>query len=234
MSATFDKNNLRSLINCGVPSSMKKDEVSRFVVINVHIGYESNSLADFTHTHRAYCELYGYEYLQVSKNLLKGVMPTWSKHVAAIQIIESCDGILIIDSDAEILADCPPFHRLLETNRSFDLFLAFGNSYRPNAGVIILRGKALTSLKFLGDLLSEREKPIPPEDQVIAGGDNGHVINLLRRREFKEKLFLLSAVWNNTTEPTDWDFIRHYTGPMKAIGLAKARERLEAVSKISG
>ncbi|MGO4318051.1 hypothetical protein G6L16_014405 [Agrobacterium tumefaciens] len=156
----------------------------------------------------------------MKKNLLKGALPTWSKHVAALDAIGAYDGIMIIDSDAEIMPSCPGFGELLAANRSFDLFLALGHSFRPNAGMILLRGRSPVSGQFLKTLLSERENKIPEMDQARQGGDNGHVINLLRRPVFKNKLFLLSPVWNNTTKPTDWDFIRHYTGPMTEFRLA--------------
>ncbi|MBB3385535.1 MULTISPECIES: hypothetical protein [unclassified Rhizobium] len=195
---------------------------SRFVVINIHIDYERNALVDCTDSHRVYCDKHGYEYHQVHQSLLAGALPTWSKHVAALSLIDSCDGVMIIDSDAEIMGCCPPFHELLESNRDFDLFLAFGHSFRPNAGMILLRGCTQTSRSFLETLLAERENPVPVQDQARPGGDNGHVIHLLRRPEYKSKLFLLGAVWNNTTKPTDWDFIRHYTGPMGEVARENA------------
>lgn len=191
-----------------------KNGRKRFVVINVHIDYESNDLTDYTDTHRQYCARFDYQYIQITKNLLLSALPTWSKHVAALDNVAKCDGLMIIDSDAEILETCPPFHELLNSNQPYDLFFAFGHSFRPNAGVILLRGMAKTSVLFLKTLLEEREHKIPEQDQARAGGDNGHVINLLRREEFKSKLFILGANWNNTTKPTDWDFVRHYTGPM--------------------
>ncbi|WP_421869064.1 hypothetical protein [Pararhizobium sp.] len=185
-------------------------------VINIHIDYDQNALADFTDTHRTYCSRFNYEYRQIQTNLLPGAKPTWSKHVAALEVIDDRDAVMIIDSDAQILPDCPGFDRLLNANSNHDLFLALGHSFRPNAGVIMLRGRSKASVLFLETLLAERESEVPLKDKAVPGGDNGHVINLLRRPKFREKLFLLSPVWNNTTQPTDWDYIRHYTGPMKA------------------
>ena len=188
--------------------------MTRSTIVNIHVGYGENGLLDFTGTQRAYAARHGYEYRQVTRNLIEGAKPTWSKYPAALEIIAERDAVMIIDSDAAILEHCPPFHELVEANARHDLFLALGHSFRPNAGVMMLRGGGTgCAERFMRQLLAERE--LPPQDKVAPGGDNGHVISLLRRPEFGGRLFILPPTWNNTTKPSDWDNIRHYTGPMR-------------------
>lgn len=201
----------------------KLEPQKRSTVINIHVDYDRNELADFTKTHLAYCERHQYEYRQIEINLLPAALPTWSKHVAALQVIKDRGAVMIIDSDAEILPDCPRFDDLLRANEKHDLFLALGHSFRPNAGLIMLRGGSAISTMFLETLLAERENEM--SDKCVPGGDNGHVINLLRRPVFLQKLFILSSVWNNTMRPSDWDYIRHYTGPMKEHAAAGSNGR---------
>ncbi|MHC2000707.1 hypothetical protein ACYQR9_09695 [Methylobacterium sp. CM6241] len=178
------------------------------------VGYDGDFDLDFTNTQVRCAERYGYEYKKVTEKLIPDALPTWSKHQAAIDIIESREAVMIIDTDAEVMKTCPPFHRLVADNRRHDIFLALGHSFRPNAGMILLRGGSKSiAPEFLRTILAERL--IPSKDKVKRGGDNGHVISVLRRKQFAKKLFLLSPVWNNTMKASDWDHIRHYTGPMR-------------------
>ena len=52
------------------------------------------------------------------------------------------DDVLLIDCDAEIAADCPPFTDVLTTSAEHDFFFVRGISGRVNSGVLILRGGA--------------------------------------------------------------------------------------------
>ena len=184
-------------------------------LINIHIGYAANDYLACTTSHREYANKNGYDYVQVTEAPI-GENPVWFRHRFCRDIIGDVDQIMMIDSDTEILAQCPPFHEVVESNSGYDLFLAFGHSFRPNAGVIFFRGgRSSISGCFMDRLLAERFDPLPDQDRAVDGGDNGRVINLLRRDEFKSRYFPLSTVWNNTFQPTDWDYIRHYTGPMR-------------------
>lgn len=184
------------------------------VIINVSIGYDSNELIDHTDSHRRYASMNDYNYIQIRNNLIDGAKPTWSKHPAALEVINDSHSVMIIDSDAEILETCPRFDDLVRANADYDLFLSLGHSFRLNAGMIILRGGSDSiAVEFLQTIIAERLQI--PADVAVPGGDNGHVISLLRRKKFKDKLFILSTCWNNTIQPSDWDYIRHYTGPMR-------------------
>lgn len=185
----------------------------RSSIINVSIGYGRDHPLDFTLSHRIYAANYGYEYRKTRDNLVPKALPTWSKYPAALEVIRDREAVMIVDTDAEILGDCPPFHHVLETNPEADVFMALGHSLRPNAGMIILRGGE-RGAAFCEALMAIRHQELPEEDFCVAGGDNGHVINLVRG-EWRNRLHLLSLIWNNTTKPCDWDCIRHYTGPMR-------------------
>jgi hypothetical protein len=193
-------------------------------IVNVHIGYDAGSPLDFTQTHRIYAERHGYEYRQITRTLIPDALPTWSKHPAALAAIDDRDAVMIIDSDAQILETCPPFDQVVTDNHRYDLFLVLGHSFRPNAGLILLRGgPSSVAGDFLRTLLAERL--MPPTDHARPGGDNGHVISVLRRAPFRDKLFILAPTWNNTMKACDWDHIRHYTGPMRDAFLAAAEAR---------
>jgi len=183
-------------------------------IINISIDYAEDYPFDFTASHRAYAARCGYEYRQITEHLLPGALPTWSKYPAAEAVILDRRAVMIIDTDAEILPACPAFDALLDSHPDADLFMALGHSFRPNAGMIILRG-GHRGAAFINMLLSVRNTMIPQEDVAKPRGDNGHVINLVRHGPFRDKLHVLPSIWNNTMTPCDWDFIRHYTGPMR-------------------
>ena len=184
------------------------------VIINISIGYRPGDPLDFTASHRAYAERHSYEYRQVTESLLPDELPTWSKHPAALEAVGH-NHVMIVDTDAEILPDCPAFHEVIERARpSQHIFATLGHSFRPNAGMILLRAGTLSHL-FLSRLIESRGEVMPPRDVCIPGGDNGHFIHMLRADPWKRMLGLLPTVWNNTQQPTDWDYIRHYTGPMR-------------------
>lgn len=129
-------------------------------IVNVHIGYDAGSPLDFTQTHRIYAERHGYEYRQITRNLISDALPTWSKHPAALAVIDDRDAVMIIDSDAQILETCPPFDKVVTDNHRYDLFLVLGHSFRPNAGLIMLRGgPSSVAGDFLRTLLAERLVP---------------------------------------------------------------------------
>ena len=186
----------------------------RATVINISVGYAPGEPLDFTFSHRCYAARHGYEYRKVRDNLLPDALPTWSKYPAALEVIRERDAVMIIDTDAHILPGAPAFEAMLDAHPKADVFMALGHSFRPNAGMIILRG-GYRGAEFCEQLLSIRRDEMPTEDWDALGGDNGHVINLVRSGPFRDRLHILPPIWNNTMQPCDWDYIRHYTGPMR-------------------
>lgn len=193
----------------------------RATVINISVGYAPGEPLDFTFSHRCYAARHGYEYRKVRDNLLPEALPTWSKYPAALEVIHEREAVMIIDTDAHILPGAPAFEAMLDAHPKADIFMALGHSFRPNAGMIILRGGP-RGAAFCEAVLASRGRDLPEQDICVPGGDNGHVINLVRTGPFRDRLHMLSPIWNNTTQPSDWDYIRHYTGPMRERHLTAA------------
>lgn len=113
-----------------------------------------------------------------------------------------------VDADCEIRPQTPRIESLEMPNKS--LYLAPGHSGRVKSGVIIVKN-ADDATAFFQKVLSTAEMPIPQEDSV-GWGENGHVIHYLKKREL---LHIIDRRWNNNTDVTLDDYIRHYTGPMR-------------------
>lgn len=185
-------------------------------VINISIGYPPSYALDFTETHQAYAERIGAKFVKVTSLSDGETDPMWMKYHALRAYLKESRAVMVIDTDAEILPACPAFDGVCQAWPGMDLFAALGRSHRPNAGMMLYRGGKRTIVnEFIDALFAARDRQLPPQDVVVPGDDNGPVIHLLRQKRFRDRLHILGPVWNNTVCPTDWDFIRHYTGPMR-------------------
>ena len=162
-----------------------------------------------------YCSKQGYEHrvLDPTNGLPH---PKWAKLEAAAQLLENGTDVLLLDADAEIAPECPPFTQVLAASPSRDVLFVRGISGRPNSGVLILRGGRSSAAAFLRECLARRSEPVPSEDFVTAEGENGHVIWLLKSPRYAVRSRELDPVWN-CSDPAyaHRAFIRHYTNRLR-------------------
>lgn len=65
---------------------------------------------------------------------------------------------------------------------------------------------------FLRECLSRREEPVPEEDFVTAEGENGHIIHVLKKRDYAARAGELDIRWNCSDPARAPEaFVRHYT-----------------------
>jgi Polysaccharide pyruvyl transferase len=162
-----------------------------------------------------YCRKYGYEHRVVDPT--GGPLDAmWTKLQSALEVLQEGRDLLLIDADAEIDSGCPGFYDNFREFPEFDIFYALGISGRPNSGVLMLRGGAESSAPaFVSECLANRSASVPKEDEC--GGENGHVIWILKWPRFRSKVKEIDRAWNcsdpDRLGPT---FIRHYTNKRRA------------------
>lgn len=164
---------------------------------------------------RRYCERLGYEHRIVTKRV-GGLNGKWSKLQLALEALREGRDVLVIDADVEITAVAPPFTPLIEAH-GHDIAGVLGISGRINSGVMAFSGRDDSrAAAFLADCLAERETPVPREDFVTPEGENGHVINVLRRDAYAPHVHHIDPAWNccvpqGATEA----YLLHYTGYLR-------------------
>jgi hypothetical protein len=121
------------------------------------------------------------------------------------------DWVLFLDADCEVRPDCPSIETVYRPGKV--VYAANGHSGRPNSGVIIVRNSP-EAVAFFRQLLDEADnaEAIPMRDR--APYENGHFIHYSKQFPLFETL---DSKWNNASDSRVRDFIRHYTGPMRAI-----------------
>jgi hypothetical protein len=157
-----------------------------------------------------YCRRHGYQY-QLIDPAQSQLHPKWAKIEATERLLNKGLPVLLLDVDTEILKHTPPFTDLITADR--DILVANGNSGRPNSGVMIFSASpGSVASAFVNDCLAARLSPVPAEDFVTKEGENGHVINLLRRPEYASRTFILDSKWNcSDPEFAANAYIKHYT-----------------------
>jgi hypothetical protein len=159
-----------------------------------------------------YCRRHNFDH-HVIDPTAQDVHPAWAKLEEAIKQLSQGHNILLIDADAEITDNCPPFTEILNSSPSKDIFYVLGISGRPNSGMLILRGGASKiSTSLLRECINRRHETVPREDFVTVHGENGHVIWMLKREPYKSGSQEIGRAWNCTIpEAANDAFIRHYT-----------------------
>jgi len=163
-----------------------------------------------------YCERLGYIHRLVTERVgdLNG---KWSKLQLALDALLVGHDVLVIDADAEITAAAPGFADLLRESDG-DIIMVLGVSGRPNSGVMMLSGGVgSVAADFVATCIAERDTPVPPEDFVTTEGENGHVINILKREPYASRFRVVDRRWNCTVpEEAENAFVRHYTNKLRS------------------
>ena len=182
-----------------------KSNSSSVLVICIAVrGYQSLFRTNID-SHRRYCEKMGYRYCLVNS---MGSMERWQIPWMKVALMDHAlrskfDWVMCIDADCLINESMPPLQSLAQYEQK-SLFMARGFSGQVNSGVFIARDDA-SSRFFVRTILANCERDVPGADW----GENGHVSFFARQCK---KLFVLPRAWNNNTDPSEVDHIRHYCG----------------------
>ena len=141
----------------------------------------------------------------------------WAKLPLLRQALGRREWVMVIDVDCLVTEQAPAFPEVEQDDRS--LYMARGHSGRFNSGVIIGR-RDVRVLDLLDEMVAASDAPLPASDQ--APWENGVVIHYTHGRSFVGEL---GRRWNNTIAPTQGDYVRHWTGPMRAQRVVTPLER---------
>jgi Polysaccharide biosynthesis len=164
-----------------------------------------------------YCREHSFEHYVIDADT-SGLHPKWMKLRVAIDLLEAGRDVFLIDADAEIVRDCPPFTQLLSERPQSDILFARGLSGRPNSGVLILRGgQTSIAVEFLKECLARKSEAVPSSDFVTHEGENGHVIWLLKLPRYAGRSSEIISKWN-CCDPSECQsaFVRHYTNKLRS------------------
>ncbi len=163
---------------------------------------------------RAYAKRIGADYVSVTKpsRIPAAALSAWLKVPLMLHALESgYDWVAYIDADCEVKPDAPDFREELASSPK-QVFMALGRSGRVNSGVMIAR-RGDESEAYFSRVLASATENIPAEDRADLKYENGNVIYVTR---LTDAVDTLPAEWNNSVDPGLRDYIRHYTGPMRA------------------
>jgi hypothetical protein len=163
---------------------------------------------------RAYAKRIGADYVSVTKprRIPAAALSAWLKVPLMLHALESgYDWVAYIDADCEVKPDAPDFRNELGSSPK-QVFMALGRSGRVNSGVMIAR-RGPESTSYFARVLASATENIPADDRANLKYENGNVIYVTN---LTDAVATLPAEWNNSLDPDLADYIRHYTGPMRA------------------
>jgi hypothetical protein len=162
---------------------------------------------------REYAERFGYRYVAVTRpwRHSDAALSAWLKVPLTLNALRSGYGrVLFVDADCRITRRAPPLDGLAELEPA--VLMALGRSGRLNSGVMFARGDG-SGIAFFERVLESVTESIGEEDRARLKYENGNIIRCARTVGGVGEL---DARWNNTEHPELDDFVRHYTGPMRA------------------
>jgi hypothetical protein len=133
---------------------------------------------------------------------------SWLKLDLMLAVLAENDRVLWLDADCEVSTATPAVETVEVSGKS--VYMGHGHSGRYNAGVIYAL-PTTASVALLSRVRAARGSTMPPEDR--APYENGHVIHYCKGNPCVQRL---DPRWNNTRAPSLTDYVRHYTGPMRA------------------
>ncbi|MGH1429353.1 MAG: putative nucleotide-diphospho-sugar transferase [Arenicella sp.] len=167
---------------------------------------------DCIESHRAYAKRMGYEYHCISRPFVSklGNECCWFKISILLRLLRNgVENVVVLDADTMISNLAPSFDKVLAATEH--LGMARGVSGEYNSGVMFIKNTSQTR-HFLKQLLLRQGEKLGPDDPV-GWGENGHIIDMLKTMPLATDLPL---IWNNTSNPSLRDYIRHYNnGPMR-------------------
>lgn len=183
---------------------------SRVLVFSLGQGGYDVAFASAVESQREYCERHGYTYVCVAQDgsPALGRENIWLKTLLLYGALLKNDYVLYLDTDVGIQPGCPPIHLAVSSERPIGVVA--GHSGRVNAGVIFGYRNPL-SLDFFAKWVASLGKPISGRHDV-GWGENGHLIRLVE----EYNIIPIDTRWNNTYDPDLLDYMRHYTGPLRA------------------
>jgi hypothetical protein len=204
------------------------------VVISIaHNGYD-RAYARCKASQVAYARRHGYEYVLVDhpRGRIEPALSAWLKvPTLRAALLAGHDWVMYVDIDCEIQPGCPPIASAFDRQDAGKaVLMANGRSGRLNSGVIVAR-RSPAAIDFLDRVMASATEDVPDEMRASLKYENGNIIWVA---EGDASIGLLHEGWNNSQDPAMRDFIRHYTGPMRAHyprsvvagGLSALRKRL--------
>lgn len=165
-------------------------------------------------SHARYCRRHTYQHCVIDPRRSQ-LNAKWAKLEFAAQYLNQSSPVLLLDADTEIATACPPFTDIMTEDS--DIYVVNGISGRPNSGVMMFSAyNNGVASSFLDECLATRSSRVPAEDFVTEDGENGHVINTLKRARFASRTKILDRSWN-CSDPScaDTAYIRHYTNRLR-------------------
>jgi hypothetical protein len=162
---------------------------------------------------REYAERHGYRYAAVSRPLRvpDPALSAWLKVPLMLRSLEGgYDLVMFADADCEIKHAAPGIAQV--PLASEPIHMAVGRSGRLNSGVIVAKRQD-GAKRFLARAMDTITEEISEADRADLKYENGNLIYCARRYG---GVAPLDPRWNNMQDPAADDYIRHFTGPLRA------------------
>gem|GEM_PF-2793016 len=183
-----------------------------------HVGYRT-----CIETQREYARRIGADYYIATKPFVRyPALAAWLKLTfMSANLIQGYEEVAYIDADCLVRPHAPDFSETMVATGS--IFMAKGRSGRLNSGVIFARSSSESKL-FLDRVLASATESIPLEARANLRFENGNIIYV---DEKYGGVTEIDQVWNNSSIPEMDDYIRHFTGPMKAEFRAPITDQIQ-------
>lgn len=164
-------------------------------------------------SHAAYAARLGADYVCVTKPFVNDpAIAAWLKvPLLETGLAAGRDWVGYIDADCIVRTEAPDFRDAISPG-SMDVHLAEGRSGRVNSGVIFAKNSE-SSRSYVRTIMESMVQPISEEDRAGLKYENGNFIYIDRTVAKADRLPLS---WNNTYDASLHDYIRHFTGDLRA------------------
>lgn len=173
---------------------------------------------------REYADRIGADFRVVTKPTVSNpAFAAWLKvTLLAAALKAGYDAVAYIDADCRISKNAPDFTTEL-ARADGKICMSLGRSGRLNSGVIFAENSE-TSTQFLDRVVASVVEDIPAEARANLRFENGNIIYI---ESIAGGVHVIDSRWNNSSDATMDDYIRHYTGPLKSNLKAPLLDRLQ-------
>ncbi|WP_146233410.1 hypothetical protein [Arthrobacter psychrolactophilus] len=131
------------------------------------------------------------------------------------------DAVAYIDADCRVSKSAPDFTTELAKSDG-KICMSLGRSGRLNSGVIFAEN-SVTANQFLERVVASVVENIPAKARANLRFENGNIIYV---ESINGGVHIIDSRWNNSSDDTLDDHIRHFTGPLKSKMHAPLKDRL--------
>lgn len=173
---------------------------------------------------REYADRIGADFRLITKPTVSNpAFAAWLKvTLLAAALKAGYDAVAYIDADCRVSKEAPSFTTEL-ASADGKVCMSLGRSGRLNSGVIFAENSE-TSILFLERVLASAVEDIPDEARANLRFENGNIIYV---ESIEGGVHVIESRWNNSSDASMDDHIRHYTGPMKSNLKAPLLDRLQ-------